>query len=507
MEKRLSADKAPDQEPVSYLSTTTLVLVGGFSLFWACFFAMLMRNAFLDADIERLAYHLVLRIAFFIGFGAAAAWLARTADGVTGRRTKRVMGVLVVVFAVIASASPAMYVALGQPLPAVFDIAVWAVSGVGLCCLLFLWLPVVARLDEAAAARSMALSAGCGGLIYLIVNLLPSLYGTGFLSLCALASLGVLYVVVAESRRSESEGEEGERGEVPIEGIPYATSKRNAGLSWSFGVIYVVYGIVFGLGAGSITQIAGGTLLFAGIAAFILIGGAAAWAFMRRFADRMRQIDVLRMLFPFLVVSLVTMALFTGPVYALSNLLLLASYVFLVAVSVAFEVQTARSRGASPLYVVGMSQSALSGGMAVGFGLGLLPSATGALDYGVLSAVALALVVLLAAFITFAPTREPVVEEQSEPESEEPHEGHWKARCAAVARDAGLSVRETEVFFLLAKGRGIEHIQNKLCISGHTVKTHTYNIYRKMGIGSREELLDAIEAATPDEATHTEKRA
>ena len=47
---------------------------------------------------------------------------------------------------------------------------------------------------------------------------------------------------------------------------------------------------------------------------------------------------------------------------------------------------------------------------------------------------------------------------------------------------------------LLAKGRGIEHIQNKLCISGHTVKTHTYNIYRKMGIGSREELLDAIEA-------------
>ena len=124
-----------------------------------------------------------------------------------------------------------------------------------------------------------------------------------------------------------------------------------------------------------------------------------------------------------------------------------------------------------------------------------------------LSAVALALVVLLAAFITFAPTREPVVEEQSEPESEEPHEGHWKARCAAVARDAGLSVRETEVFFLLAKGRGIEHIQNKLCISGHTVKTHTYNIYRKMGIGSREELLDAIEAATPDEATHTEKRA
>ncbi len=50
---------------------------------------------------------------------------------------------------------------------------------------------------------------------------------------------------------------------------------------------------------------------------------------------------------------------------------------------------------------------------------------------------------------------------------------------------------------LLAKGRGIEHIQNKLFISSHTVKTHTYNIYRKMGINSREELLDATEAAEP----------
>ncbi len=52
---------------------------------------------------------------------------------------------------------------------------------------------------------------------------------------------------------------------------------------------------------------------------------------------------------------------------------------------------------------------------------------------------------------------------------------------------------------LLAKGRGTEHIQNKLGISGHTVKTHTYNIYHKMGIASREELLDAVENALEDD--------
>ena len=56
------------------------------------------------------------------------------------------------------------------------------------------------------------------------------------------------------------------------------------------------------------------------------------------------------------------------------------------------------------------------------------------------------------------------------------------------------------MFVLLAKGRGTAYIQDKLYISPHTVKSHTYNIYTKMGINSREELLDAIEAANPDDA-------
>ena len=56
------------------------------------------------------------------------------------------------------------------------------------------------------------------------------------------------------------------------------------------------------------------------------------------------------------------------------------------------------------------------------------------------------------------------------------------------------------MFDLLAKGRGTAYIQDKLYISPHTVKSHTYNIYKKMGISSREELLDAIETADPGDA-------
>lgn len=59
-----------------------------------------------------------------------------------------------------------------------------------------------------------------------------------------------------------------------------------------------------------------------------------------------------------------------------------------------------------------------------------------------------------------------------------------------------MSTREIEVFNLLAKGRGSVYIQEKLYISQHTVKTHTYHIYKKLGVNSREELLTLIEQTT-----------
>lgn len=296
--------------------------------------------------------------------------------------------------------------------------------------------------------------------------------------------------------------------------IPFDTSRENAKLSWAFGVINVAYGVVFGLGAASITQIPANDGVSVGIAVAMIAGACAAYLFTKHAKGRVLQSSVLRMLFPVLVVALVPLSIFSGIVYLLCNLLLLASYVFLVTVSIAFELRATRERKASPLYFVGMSQTTLAAGLAFGFALGLLPSATGALDHTMLSMVSLGLVVLLAVFAAFTQgrmtadqaatdaekiaqriTAERLLEEKLHAD-EHAGKGRWKSSCESVATAAGLSARETEVFMLLAKGRGIEHIQNKLCISGHTVKTHTYNIYRKMGIGSREELLDAIESVS-----------
>jgi DNA-binding NarL/FixJ family response regulator len=47
-----------------------------------------------------------------------------------------------------------------------------------------------------------------------------------------------------------------------------------------------------------------------------------------------------------------------------------------------------------------------------------------------------------------------------------------------------LSIREMEVFPLLADGLSVREIADRLCISPKTVETHKYNIMEKLGIES-----------------------
>lgn len=60
----------------------------------------------------------------------------------------------------------------------------------------------------------------------------------------------------------------------------------------------------------------------------------------------------------------------------------------------------------------------------------------------------------------------------------------------SIAERHGLSEREIDVFRLLAEGNSSPRIQEALCISAGTVNFHKRNIYQKLGVHSKQELID-----------------
>ena len=63
-------------------------------------------------------------------------------------------------------------------------------------------------------------------------------------------------------------------------------------------------------------------------------------------------------------------------------------------------------------------------------------------------------------------------------------------RCSELADIYGLTAREYEVLVYLAQGYGNSYISEALFISQNTVRTHIHNTYRKMGVSTREQVID-----------------
>lgn len=66
-------------------------------------------------------------------------------------------------------------------------------------------------------------------------------------------------------------------------------------------------------------------------------------------------------------------------------------------------------------------------------------------------------------------------------------------KCVAIARDYGLTNREFDVFVRLAHGRSGAFIADELTLSENTVKGHTKRLYAKLGVHTRQELINLAE--------------
>lgn len=73
-------------------------------------------------------------------------------------------------------------------------------------------------------------------------------------------------------------------------------------------------------------------------------------------------------------------------------------------------------------------------------------------------------------------------------------------RIGEIAFAKHLSRRETDVFALVARGRSVPYVAETLVLSENTVRSHVRRIYNKLGVHSKQELLDLVEDGGAEEA-------
>jgi len=66
-------------------------------------------------------------------------------------------------------------------------------------------------------------------------------------------------------------------------------------------------------------------------------------------------------------------------------------------------------------------------------------------------------------------------------------------RVAVLAQTHQLTGRETEILGYLARGRSQPYIRDELVLSKNTVASHVKHIYAKLGVHSKQEVLDLFE--------------
>lgn len=108
----------------------------------------------------------------------------------------------------------------------------------------------------------------------------------------------------------------------------------------------------------------------------------------------------------------------------------------------------------------------------------------------------------------FEPAEEPVGVNLNDKRASAAKEGEPSAgkrrsmdeAIASLAQTHGLTLREQEVFALLARGYRHKEIARKLVVSGSTVHTHVTNVYTKLNVHSQDELSEAVKTLRDQDA-------
>jgi len=259
----------------------------------------------------------------------------------------------------------------------------------------------------------------------------------------------------------------------------------------------LVASVVMGRGYSGVESLfSGGVLVCACIATMVLVPLTA-----RR--NSLSVSSVYRITITFTAVGLVSIMVLGFSGVAFGGALVQGSALFLQVIIIVIVTQSTQELGISPLLSFSVGQGVIA---AVVFLANILGKQVhGVFGRGELVLDAVCGIGLLALFFMLIgrasgsrhKSEKPATDSESESVSNDGESKNsdnlFEERIGEFTQEKGFTKREAEIFSYLVKGRSLPYIADILFVTTGTVKTHTTNIYRKLDVHSRQEVIDVFE--------------
>jgi len=352
------------------------------------------------------------------------------------------------------------------------------IAGVGSGAMPLMWGELYGSVDVRQAGRGVGLSFIFGAVIYVIVSLLP--LSTAGLLVAILPPISALLVLQLHCG-----------GRSPA--VLYSEEeRRQPPLPNYLALIPAGYGALFGLILGLTDYLDPGTFLtpsalgILGTIPAALLGLLAIGLFRNEIA--LVRI-IYRPLLPVMAAG-ITLLSFFGTTLVGASLIVAAFSVFDLLVWIVLS-DLAHRLNYPSLRVFAVGRSATRGGVFAGFVMGQL--AVSSFDVSRPGRTIISLVVLYALMLILGATRKGghlvVLDSTLQAAPDQIPTQPMEDRFETPALRHGLSPRELDVVRLLMDGRSIDRVAQALHISQGTAKFHVRNIYKKLNVHSRQELL------------------
>ena len=477
------------QKAAGSTSSVEILSIGGFALSFAwmflVFFWLFCEFPPEAAIAERDMVQLLVFAAVPVGY-AILHFLCRNAKfNVFATPVKVAEVICAVVFPLVAFA---MY--QGVRLPFALICVANVLVGMGSAALKLSWLDVCSRLNIVHYSRFTGFALFAGGMLFVLVAFTPQWMQPLFAVVYIGCSMGLLSYTSAHAPGNDDRA--------PLESVEN-TWRFTLEIEPSFFMFGVVFGITFVFLFNS-----GRDPVMLGLISTLV--GSLAVAILSM-ADRQLSITIYqRFLVVITTIACIAVPFVAQPGQIALSCVVTASWAMLMSVSYGYMVKKCVIAREAPAFrQLPIRLLIPSLGIAVGWGVAAaLTWIYGAHDVTVFTTLRLVVAVLLVVTVmVFFPSREHHPTDGMSPDGvkvqttvvavDKTDTELFEERCAAVAKLYQLSPRETEILGYLARGRNAAYIQEELVISPHTVKSHIYNIYRKLDIHSQQKLMDFVE--------------